>query len=109
MSEDATLRAGPEHEPVTRRELEERLIQERSRLAKELHDTISQSLTAIYLNAKFVERKFEKSDSRATSDIFELGEAIHGTVQELHGIIRRLLADGEPSPGAAGDGESRPS
>ena len=93
---------------ITRQELEERIAQERRRVAKELHDTIGQSLTAIYLNAKFVERKLEKDVSNAVSDVFELGETIHGTVQELHGIMSRLQTGGKPSADAAGGGsESR--
>ena len=105
----AALRTGPARKTVTRRELEECLIRERSRLAKELHDTIGQSLTAIYLNTKFVERKLEKGGSKAAEDIFELGETIHGAVQELHGIMSRLLVSGDSSPGATGDGEPQKS
>ena len=90
-----------------RQELEAKLAAERRRLAKELHDTIGQSLTAAYLNAKFVERKLEKGGSAAAGDVFELGETIHRAVEELHGIMGRLLADGESAPGIAADRDSR--
>ena len=107
--EKSAVRQLPGQETVTRQELDERLARERHRLAKELHDTLGQSLTAIYLNAKFVERKLEQDDSKAAADIFALGETIHGAVQELHGIMSRLLTGAKPSPDATRDsGESRP-
>ena len=77
-----------------------RIRQERQRLAKELHDTISQSLTAIYLNAKFVERKLQKSGAEDVGEISTLAETIHRAVEELQGVMSRLLTHPESGPGS---------
>ena len=63
---------------------------ERHRLAQQLHDTISQSLTAVYLTAKAAEARLRQRGSDGTKEVFDLGEMIHGTLTELHEIMRGL-------------------
>ena len=63
---------------------------ERQRLAQQLHDTVSQSLTAVYLTAKAAEARLRQRGSDGTREVFDLGELIHGTLTELHEIMRGL-------------------
>ena len=73
--------------------------QERRRLAQTLHDTICQSLTALYFTAKTIEKKMERRGSEGAGEIGELGEMIHKVVGELQGLARELAPRAEDSEG----------
>lgn len=79
--------------------LQQRLTEERRRIAQQLHDTLSQSLTALYLHAKFLERKFAEIGPEPTADLQQLAERLHHSVRELHEIMHELQSaplDGSP-------------
>lgn len=73
---------------------------ERQRFAQAMHDTLAQSLTAIYFMAMGMEKELENSGSDASRKVGELGKLIRRASNELHTYIRGQDVDPPPSAGA---------
>ena len=68
---------------------------ERTHIAQALHDTVSQTLTAAYLQALIIARKLEASGSEGADEVARLTEMIHQAVVELQTVARQLQPDSE--------------
>ena len=68
---------------------------ERRRIARALHDTVSQTLTGTYLQALVTTRKLEADGSEAADDVARLTEIIHKAVLELQEVVRGMEPDAE--------------
>ena len=73
---------------------------ERQRLAQTLHDTVAQSLTAVYFVAKGIETKLRQDGSDVADKIASLADMLHQASEELHACMRELKTDRPPG----GDG-----
>ena len=73
---------------------------ERRRIARLLHDTVSQSLTGTYLQAAVVAQKMRKDGSEGAGDVSRLVEMIHQVVLEMREITRQLTPE-EATPSAS--------
>ena len=67
---------------------------ERRRLAKLLHDSVSQSLTGAYFQSQVLIKKLETACPHEARQIAELGDMIHRGVTELAEITRTLHQGG---------------
>ena len=67
---------------------------EQRRIAQLLHDTVSQSLTAAYLQAMVLAHSLKGADSGASADVTALADTLHAVVTELRGISRQLQPTG---------------
>ena len=100
-------RVALEQSMVERRRLEqvaaEAAERERRVLAQTLHDTVSQSLTGIYLQTQVIVKKLQKNSADGVREVTNLAETIHGTVLELSEVTRGLQsAEGGSSDSAFG-------
>ncbi len=66
---------------------------ERTRVARDLHDQVGQSLTFLVMRMGAAESQFSKSDPELADKIVELRE----TASEIVGEVRRLISDLRPS------------
>ena len=73
---------------------------ERQRLAQTLHDTVAQSLTAIYFTAKGMEMELQQSGSGVSSQMASLADMLQRASNELRACIRELEPDRPPESGA---------
>lgn len=91
------LNAELQHQQVLLADLLDRLVDtqetERQRIARELHDATGQSLTAISLGLRGVQRVLEDRDPTTTGQLRELETYSTGALGEL----RRIIADLRPS------------
>jgi two-component system sensor histidine kinase UhpB len=83
------------------RRLESAREEERTRIARDIHDDLGQNLTALKMDLRWIERALEKADlpqqaasikSRATSAI-ELADAMSSAVQRLAAELRPGVLD----------------
>lgn len=65
-------------------------LEERERLARELHDSVSQSLFSIELNAGAAEALLEKDPAKARERITRLRGAAHEALGDLRALIAEL-------------------
>jgi signal transduction histidine kinase len=65
-------------------------MEERQRLARELHDSVSQSLFSIELNAGAAEALMEKDPARAQERISRLRGSAHEALNDLRALIAEL-------------------
>jgi signal transduction histidine kinase len=65
-------------------------MEERQRLARELHDSVSQSLFSIELNAGAAEALMERDPARARQRISRLRGAAHEALNDLRALIAEL-------------------
>lgn len=87
-------RAALEQLTAERQGLERETIQrERRMLAQTLHDTVSQSLTGVYLQAQVIAKKMQKDTCNGVQEVSALVETIHSTVLELSSVTRGLQSD----------------
>jgi signal transduction histidine kinase len=84
---------------------ERRALQERSRIARELHDVVSHSVTAIVVQAA-AERRELPADTPAARTLLDIEEHGRQTLTELRRLLGLLRVDGsveaeplEPQPG----------
>ena len=91
------VRAALERSTAERQRLEQEAAQavqrERRMLAQTLHDTVSQSLTGVYLQAQVIAKKMQKDTGNGLQEISALVETIHSTVLELSSVTRGLQSD----------------
>ena len=87
-----------EHE----RQLESALIQERRRLAGELHDVAAHHLAGIVVQAAALERLIDRDPQTARDAVQQLRRQAKETLSGLRSVVGLLRSDaetGEPSPG----------
>ncbi len=91
------LNAELQHQQLLLADLLDRLVDaqevERQRIARELHDATGQSLTAISLGLRGVQRVLEERDPTSAGQLRELESYSTGALGEL----RRIIADLRPS------------
>jgi nitrate/nitrite-specific signal transduction histidine kinase len=63
------------------------VLEERSRLARELHDTITQALFSLDLHAKALKTYFKKDMSLAEEQVHKIRQITHDTLQEMRSLI----------------------
>jgi signal transduction histidine kinase len=72
------------------RSREQDILQERNRLARELHDSLSQSLFSMVLNAEAAGLFFESDPERARSQIRLLYETANAALKDMRSLIFEL-------------------
>ena len=65
-------------------------IQERNQLARELHDSVSQTVFSITLQTRAAERLLERDPERVRSQLELLKELTQSALQEMRGLIAHL-------------------
>ena len=86
------------------RELERAAAQERIRLARELHDVVSHSISVIAIQAQAVRRRLRPEQTREASDLANLEAAAREAMAEMRRLFGVLRDEGEgvslaPQPG----------
>lgn len=61
-----------------------------SNVAKELHDSVSQTLTGIHLHLNVIARKIRKTCPECAADVEELGQLITRAREELHAVMKKI-------------------
>ncbi|MCL1899133.1 MAG: histidine kinase [Promicromonosporaceae bacterium] len=64
--------------------------QERLTLARDIHDTIGQTLAAVALKADVAQRLFERGDPRAIKEAREMSRLARQAIKETRGLSREL-------------------
>jgi signal transduction histidine kinase len=86
------------------RELERAAAQERIRLARELHDVVSHSISVIAIQAQAVRRRLQPEQTREATDLANLEAAAREAMAEMRRLFGVLREQGEgvslaPQPG----------
>jgi len=63
------------------------VLEERNRLARELHDSVTQSLFSLDLHARAVATYLKRDPQQAEAQIQELRQITHDTLQEMRSLI----------------------
>jgi signal transduction histidine kinase len=66
------------------------IVEERNRLARELHDSVSQKLFGLVLSAEAAATMLERNGSGAREQVARLGELAHDALAELRELIFEL-------------------
>ncbi len=66
------------------------ILEERTRLARELHDSVTQSLFSIDLSAKAVATYLRQDRQKAEEEVYELRRTAHGALREMRSLIYDL-------------------
>jgi signal transduction histidine kinase len=72
------------------RNREQEILQERNRLARELHDSLSQSLFSMVVNAEAANLFFDTDQEKARSQIRMLYETANAALKEMRSLIFEL-------------------
>ena len=65
-------------------------IEERSRLARELHDSVSQTLFSIVLNTRSAQILQERNPARVKPQLEQLQELTQNTLAQMRSLIAQL-------------------
>lgn len=79
------------------RAIAEAVEAERRALAQKLHDTISQTLSALVLQVRVGERRALRTTPEAASDWQVLGKSVQHAVDEMLEVMRSLRESGGPA------------
>jgi signal transduction histidine kinase len=77
-------------EQVRRRAQEAAVLEERSRLARDLHDSVSQQLFSMTLTAQAARTQMEKNPTRAAEQLERLQETAAAALAEMRALIFQL-------------------
>ena len=66
------------------------ILEERSRLARELHDSVSQLLFSLILNSEVATRQLEQDPSKAKTQLLRVHQIAKQARQDLHSLIFEL-------------------
>jgi signal transduction histidine kinase len=66
------------------------IVEERNRLARELHDAVNQKLFALVLGAESASTLLERDTAAAAAQLTRLGELAQDALEELRGLIFEL-------------------
>ena len=86
-------------------QLQAALAEERSRIAREMHDVVAHSLTAMTVQASAARRVVRRDPDAAEQALDAVQEAGRGALEELRrvlGVLRPGTAELQPQPGTAG-------
>jgi signal transduction histidine kinase len=72
------------------RAITEAVEAERQLLAQTLHDSVCQTLSALVLQARVVERRLAKTNPEAAGDWTRFGASLQYAVRELQEVMRSL-------------------
>jgi signal transduction histidine kinase len=87
----ADIMAGAiENARLNRRAQEAAVLEERNRLARELHDSVTQQLFSITLTAQAARTHMEKNPQRAVSQLERLQETAVAALNEMRALIYQL-------------------
>jgi signal transduction histidine kinase len=78
------------HARLTRRAQEAAVLEERNRLARELHDSVTQQLFSITLTAQAARAHLEKNPQRAATQLERLQETAAAALAEMRALIAQL-------------------
>lgn len=88
MTTAAAMLAGAmEHTRLSRRAQEAAVLEERNRLARELHDSVSQQLFSMMLTAQAARTHLEKNPQRAAAQLERLHETAVAALAEMRALI----------------------
>jgi signal transduction histidine kinase len=79
-----------ENARLLERSRELNIVEERNRLARELHDAVSQKLFGLVLNAESAATLLQRDPDSAAEQIARLGELAQDALEELRGLIFEL-------------------
>jgi signal transduction histidine kinase len=79
-----------ENARLLERSRELNIVEERNRLARELHDAVSQKLFGLVLNAESAATLLERDPAAAREQVVRLGELAQEALGELRGLIFEL-------------------
>jgi signal transduction histidine kinase len=79
-----------ENARLLERSRELNIVEERNRLARELHDAVSQKLFGLVLNAESAATLLERDSDAAAEQVARLGELAQEALEELRGLIFEL-------------------
>jgi signal transduction histidine kinase len=79
-----------ENARLLERSRELNIVEERNRLARELHDAVSQKLFGLVLNAEAAATLLERDGAAAAEQVGRLGELAQEALEELRGLIFEL-------------------
>jgi signal transduction histidine kinase len=72
------------------------VLQERHRLARELHDSVTQILFSLTLIAQTIVPSFQRSTDEGTQRVARLLELSEKALEEMHALLDELRLDGDP-------------
>jgi signal transduction histidine kinase len=78
------------HARLTRRAQEAAVLEERNRLARELHDSVTQQLFSITLTAQAARAHLEKNPQRTATQLERLQETAAAALAEMRALIAQL-------------------
>jgi PAS domain S-box-containing protein len=89
---DVSQQTGQEEERVTRvwEEASQTILQERRRLAQNLHDAVNQSLFSASLIAEVLPRLWEREPDEARKSLEDLRRLTRGAMAEMRGLLTEL-------------------
>lgn len=98
--------AGPAEEALLRQAAE----QERRRLGRDLHDSVSSALFALHTRTQVVDRALAAGDAALLAEAAQDMQALSGqAIAELRAMVSTMRQDAPDGPGAdAGDGQDLP-
>jgi signal transduction histidine kinase len=70
-------------------------IEERNRLARELHDSVSQTIFSAILNIRATQLLMERDPSRVPAQLATLGDLAQSALAEMRGLIAQMRPKGE--------------
>ncbi|HEX9115744.1 MAG TPA: histidine kinase [Anaerolineae bacterium] len=73
-------------------------IQERNRLAREIHDSVSQTLFSITLSTRAAQLLLEKNPSRVRSELEQLQDLVQSALAEMRSLIAELRQQPDQAP-----------
>ena len=79
-----------ENARLLERSRELNIVEERNRLARELHDAVSQKLFGLVLNAEAASTLLARDPAAASDQVARLGELAQEALEELRGLIFEL-------------------
>ncbi len=79
-----------ENARLVERSRELNIVEERNRMARELHDAVSQKLFGLVLNAESAATLLERDSDAAAEQVARLGELAQEALEELRGLIFEL-------------------
>ena len=71
-------------------------LEERSRLARELHDSVSQTMFSIVLNTRSTQILLERDPDRVRPQLEQLQALTQNALAEMRGLIAQLRPQADP-------------
>ncbi|WP_284984459.1 histidine kinase [Arthrobacter sp. efr-133-TYG-118] len=78
------------------RDLRQKVIEERIRIARDLHDAVAHNVTVISVHAGSAERQLDRDPARARASLVEIRDAARSIITEIEEVLRILRDDQSP-------------